>query len=461
MHQMSHLLTGTRQEQQHTLLSRLACFAGAEPRVLDRLAEHCRLRACTPNTRLLQERSAEGHLYVVVQGQLRLFLRDRAHHRVLVGTVGPGECVGEHALFGEMFSGATIEAETSCLLLMLPTALLREMLADAPQFAARLRSIHRQRTIERGLGRVPLFSQLALDERRQLAPLMREQHYDRGELVLQEGQLGAALSIIETGQAVVERDGQVIAHLDEGDFFGELSLLTRRPHNADVRALTPLDVLTLPADVFHDVLAQQPALARQLDDLATLRLRGNQQPPQSASIGLAVERGMLRGTHLLVRDHARCDPGCQRCEQACATRFGAPRLRVGPMMFDAVEVVDACRQCRVGPECVEACPEHAIRWSERGVLVITDACTGCGDCVPACPYHMIEMTEPPDAGSPLHLLMRQMKRHLRPIIPLEGISTTMRASKCDLCANHSDMACVSACPTGALRLVPVEEIFPL
>jgi Fe-S-cluster-containing hydrogenase component 2 len=52
-------------------------------------------------------------------------------------------------------------------------------------------------------------------------------------------------------------------------------------------------------------------------------------------------------------------------------------------------------------------------------------------------------------------------RAAQPVIPLETNHYTHRANKCDLCHGYEDMVCISACPTGALRYVPVEEILPL
>jgi Fe-S-cluster-containing hydrogenase component 2 len=56
--------------------------------------------------------------------------------------------------------------------------------------------------------------------------------------------------------------------------------------------------------------------------------------------------------------------------------------------------VDACRQCRHGAECVEACPSNAITW-QGSALHVQAHCTGCGDCVSACPYDAITL-EPRD-----------------------------------------------------------------
>jgi Fe-S-cluster-containing hydrogenase component 2 len=132
------------------------------------------------------------------------------------------------------------------------------------------------------------------------------------------------------------------------------------------------------------------------------------------------------------------------------------------VLFSGLDVTDTCRQCRVGAECVEACPVDAIQWNDRGALTITESCTGCGACVPACPYDAVHLVSSGQSDpSLLWLLWRQITRLKGPIIPLTAAQPPRRADKCDLCHGYDDLACVSACPTGALRLMPVEELFPL
>jgi Fe-S-cluster-containing hydrogenase component 2 len=131
-------------------------------------------------------------------------------------------------------------------------------------------------------------------------------------------------------------------------------------------------------------------------------------------------------------------------------------------MLNGLDVTDSCRQCRVGAECVEACPEHAIEWNDHGALVVNDRCNGCGDCMPACPYDAINIV-PQKAAQPslLWTLWHEMKRLKHPTIPLKAAQLEQRADKCDFCHGYDDLACVSACPTGALRLMAVDELFPL
>jgi CRP-like cAMP-binding protein/Fe-S-cluster-containing hydrogenase component 2 len=454
-----------RLHRQVDALAQLDCLHGVPREDLARLADLCVLRTFVPGTIILSERTPCDFVYLILRGTASLTLHDRAGHEVLVGVLNRGDCFGEGPLFGDLFRGSNVLAETACYLLQIPRDALRAILDSAPELAAALRAIYRQRMVESTLGRVPLFGRLSPLERAQLAALLRPQHYARGATIIHQGAPGQALFLIEEGQVVVEQSGQTIAHLDEGDFFGEMSLLAQSRHNADVRALCPVEVLALPAAEFNRLLQQQPALKAQLQEVVNQRLAANASMRRNNErihqLTAAVDHGLLRGTHVLVRDPQRCEEGCKICEEACATRHGQARIHFDGVLLDGLDVTDSCRQCRVGAECVEVCPSDAIQWNDRGALVITDQCTGCGACAPACPYGAIQMVaHDATSSSILWSLWRQLKRRRNPTIPLQRTQPTLRADKCDLCHGYDDLACVSACPTGALRLMPVEELFP-
>ena len=458
-----------QREQRHArqveLLAQLDCLRGVGREHLGQLADLCVLRAFVPGTDILHERAPCEFVYLIVRGTISLTLHDRSSQKVLIGILNRGDCFGEGQLFGDLFRGASVTAETTCYLLQIPRDKLRELLARSPELAGALRTIYRRRLIERTLGQVPLFSQLSPLERARLAVLLRPEHYNRGSTIIREGESGEALYLIEEGQVVVVQGSQTIAHLDEGDFFGEMALLDQLPHNADVRALTPVEVLALPAEDLSTLLGEQPALLAHLQSLVAQRRADNanirHNHERANQLNAAINRGLLRGTHVLVRDPARCEEGCRICESACATRHGHARIAIDGVTLHGLDVTNSCRQCRAGAECVEACPEDAIQWNDRGALIITGQCTGCGDCVSACPYDAV-MLVPANAApaSPLWALWNQVKRLRRPTIPLQS-SQPQRASKCDLCHGYDDLACVSACPTGALRLMPIEELFLL
>jgi CRP-like cAMP-binding protein/Fe-S-cluster-containing hydrogenase component 2 len=462
-------LNGRRQEAL-TLLGSLDCLRGVPPSELARVLDLCTFRAYQTGATMLGQHKQDRFLFLVLRGTLQLRLRDKDGREVLMGVLARGDCCGEGPLFGDFFRRMKALAQSNCQLLQIPLAELRAALPGLPMLARALRQMYKRRMVECTLARVPLLGQLLPMERLALANLLRPSRVARGATIMRQGEPADALYMIESGQVVVEQSGQTIATLGEGDFFGEMALLTSQPHRADVRALTPTELLVLPGADFHQLIEQRPDLEEQLRTVVEKRIRNSAEvrgdEVRARELELAVNKGLLRGSHLLVRAPSLCAPGCRLCEQSCAERHGQPRLQLSGVMIDRFEVADACRQCSVGAECVEACPEDAFERTDDGTLLITSRCTGCGECITACPYGVVSSVALPDPRrdhGPLWAMLRGAVDKVRgiPAIPLEPARPTSRADKCDLCRDYSDLACVSHCPTGALRLVAVEELFPL
>jgi CRP/FNR family transcriptional regulator, cyclic AMP receptor protein len=96
------------------------------------------------------------------------------------------------------------------------------------------------------LKRVPLFSGLSQRQLKQLAKDVNERQVKPGvELVKQGAMSGVDCFIIAEGEAAVKVDGNEVARLGPGDYFGELALVTERVRSASVVALTEMRCLTI------------------------------------------------------------------------------------------------------------------------------------------------------------------------------------------------------------------------
>lgn len=470
-----HPLAQARAERQKTrrqaaldLLSSLDCLRGVPSNELVLLLDGAVFRAFIPGVTVFGRHKRDRYFFLVLEGALDLKQRDKDGREVLMGVLGRGDCFGEGPLFGDFFRRMSARAQANCYLLQIPLDHLRAILPATPRLATALRQVYKRRMVECTLARVPLLGRLLPMERLALANLMQPRHVARGNLLMHQGEPADALYLIESGQVLVEQSGQTVATLGEGDFFGEMALLTNQPHRASVRALTPVEVLVLPGVEFHRLIEQRPDLEEQLRTVIERRIRNSvavqNDEARAHHLELAVTRGLLRATHLLVRTPALCPPECRICEDACAERHGRSRMRLNGTAIDANDVVDACWQCSAGAECMEACPEDAFERTETGTLIITERCTGCGECITACPYDAVAsvpLVAPTPPGGPLGALLRKAAARVRPHPPTIPLESATRADKCDRCHGYDDMACVSQCPTGSLQFIPVEDLFPL
>jgi CRP/FNR family transcriptional regulator, cyclic AMP receptor protein len=101
-----------------------------------------------------------------------------------------------------------------------------------------------------------------------------EVEFPKDHVIARQGEVGTGFFLVASGDVRVVRDGQTIAHLGPGDFFGELSVLDGRPRVAQVVAEEPTICLALASWDFEAVVMEQPAVALAVLRGLAGRLRG-------------------------------------------------------------------------------------------------------------------------------------------------------------------------------------------
>ncbi len=155
---------------------------------------------------------------------------------------------------------------------------VREMRQPA---AAVQTEAERRAAVRARLAAVDFLAGLSPEELDRLAAAATPRVYLRGEPVVREGETGAEFFCIERGSAAVSvsADGRVreVATLAEGQYFGEMSLLTGEPRAASVTAAGELHVLVIGKPIMQQLLAANPALAERLAQPLAARQTALQQ----------------------------------------------------------------------------------------------------------------------------------------------------------------------------------------
>ncbi len=123
------------------------------------------------------------------------------------------------------------------------------------------------------LGRTWLFSTCNKKELGLIGRASDEVSVDAGRLLTEEGKPGFEFFLILDGKAAVSRSGRKVATLRPGQYFGELSLLSRKPRDATVTSETPMQLLVLDQRQFDGIMDQVPGLAHKLMIAMAERLR--------------------------------------------------------------------------------------------------------------------------------------------------------------------------------------------
>jgi small-conductance mechanosensitive channel len=132
---------------------------------------------------------------------------------------------------------------------------------------------------ERLLAGISLFSTLTVDEKAALASQMRRKDYKRGEVVVRAGTILEALCIVSYGVLVgsVEANGRKIEiiRLAPGDYFGEVGLLTGKPLDGELTALTRVVIYEISKAALSPLIKARPGLAEELSEILASRQLAN------------------------------------------------------------------------------------------------------------------------------------------------------------------------------------------
>jgi len=481
-------------------LGELQLFRGASPVALRRMVLKSTLRMLVPGEELCKEGEFHERLCVVLSGTLEQQSAGQNGVMIHVLKLAQGSFFGEMGVLSDSAEPFTVMAEVLSIVLEVPKIAVLQLMEQAPDVRASLDALYEKRALwsysrnPGGLGALPeaAVAELLWSSRLELLPtgtvLFNEHDAPRDLFLVRSGFLRASQR--EEAQPGFPGRERVLTYFREGNVFGVLALLGREAEvGYTVQAASRSEVIRVPGAALAAVLARYPqagialhqagfeaeALAR-AHNVGIRPPHGSVLPPgyavqaggvhplaatgRSLEAEVLVEAGLAKGHEILVIDQERCT-ACSNCIDACERRHGNSRLQLRGIQVDTYMFPTACRHCD-DPTCLMCSVDGIVRLPSGEIKIVPENCIGCGSCAQRCPYgnismHAVEKPKPSLFVSLLDFLATGSLRERA----LEAVDPKAArvAVKCDLCAEYSDYACVTACPTGAaFRIDPGEAL---
>ena len=141
----------------------------------------------------------------------------------------------------------------------------------------------------------PFFSGLDGNELKKLKEHLKRKDYKKNELVITEHQHSFDMYLIVQGKVnvtVTNEKGKemTLATLQEGEIFGELSLLDGEPRAASIEALEDCVLFVIKRCDFYELLTSNPQFAIQVIKYLCHRLRMTNKAAESFALLTAYER---------------------------------------------------------------------------------------------------------------------------------------------------------------------------
>lgn len=283
--------------------------------------------------------------HLILNGTASAVIPTETNPRLELYRLGTGDFFGEEQAFSQEPRENTIIAVSDLVTLSLPGAALKSLIASSEKIHSIMDRRYIERSLRVDLRSIPLFTGLSDALFEDLLGRARLVTMGAGSVVFREGEEGDAVYLIREGHTDVYRtvDGErrLIAILAEGQYFGEMSLISDEARNATVECPVDSDLVKISRDDFLGIVEREPGMMKELRAVYTERRKNREdilKNPNLAVINrniLDLNRGIYRhldiisqciidterGGALLATMPGSRYPYVYPRDSACASRF--------------------------------------------------------------------------------------------------------------------------------------------
>ena len=260
-------------------LPHIPLFSSLTPDEFTGILQRLELRRFDVRDRIVREGERGDSFYIVARGAASVIKKDPTGREIVVGKLTEGQFFGEFAFFNDSERGASVIVTQEMEALEMSRAELEALTKQYPRIQEVLKQFYRERMLSTLLAISPLFAPFNMEERNELIKLFELVNYDAGSIVIKQGSQGEGLYLVLSGEIVVNvkaADGtsHEVARLNEGSFFGEISLINDTPTTANCLAAEDCEIFRLPRATFKELVMVQPRI---LDIVAEFSEKRSQQ----------------------------------------------------------------------------------------------------------------------------------------------------------------------------------------
>jgi hypothetical protein len=133
------------------------------------------------------------------------------------------------------------------------------------------------------LGETPLFRDFSQEELLAVMRGLRLHTFEPGEIIVSAGEPGESLYVLTTGSVrayMPDKRGKhvLVREMRDGDFFGEMSVMTGKPRSATITASSHCELLELDKETLNQISKTNPNVRVVLQEFYKKRVRHTLEP---------------------------------------------------------------------------------------------------------------------------------------------------------------------------------------
>lgn len=253
-------------EQIKNELRKLPFLRSLEPEILKVFLDQMRIISSPSGIAVCQQGQLQRSLFVLLKGEASVIKRDNAPKPRRVATLTDGSIFGEVGFFLGEARTADVITETHCQIIRLK---YQTEIFDKLIQRETARTLQKRFWVIHSLLKSKTFQSIPDDCFDALVFAGHVKTIPANTVVFQQGDAGDSCYVVVQGSVLVNKNGQNVRVLSQGDTFGEVALmLNQGKRSATIRTQTEAVVLEIPFDGFYQLLSHNLLLACEFEKIA-------------------------------------------------------------------------------------------------------------------------------------------------------------------------------------------------
>ena len=264
---------------------KIPLFSDLKAEAMNELIENLAIRRIPAGAHICKEGEPGNSMFVISDGWVEIFTENQDSGKIILDSLKEGDFFGEFGLLTNGKRHASAQAKSDIVLLEITSANFADLSKKHPTVPKILDEYFRNRMFDNVLRKSKVFDSLFTAERLEVIKKFDSTQVKKGSYIFKEGDKGDKLFFVKNGEVEIslirKGDNVVIARLEAGDFFGEISLLTGNPRTASARAITDIDLLVIDEPSFKEIISDHPHIEHKLKGKMEERAKDTIQAYQS------------------------------------------------------------------------------------------------------------------------------------------------------------------------------------
>jgi CRP-like cAMP-binding protein len=216
--------------------------------------------------------------FIISAGAVEVFRKEGAKITV-VTELKEGAFFGMLAFFANSKRTASVRAKGDADMLEITKKAFKDIITEFPKVTEAMEQFYKDKVLSALLATCPIFSPFSIEERQELAERFELAEFERGDAIIEEGEMGDAMYVIRRGEVEVtklnpKRGTKIhLAKLNVGDFFGEIALIKNTPRTATITATKKTNLMKLSKEEFDRMILENPTILEVISDYTDKRLK--------------------------------------------------------------------------------------------------------------------------------------------------------------------------------------------